>query len=625
LKIENDVFEFESGLAATEITVFQFSIFNFQVHPLSSIAMLTYLKVRNLAIVEEFEIEPGPGFNVLTGETGAGKSLLIDSLEFLSGARGSTESIRGGAERMSAEAIFHLPARAAASFEEYGVEVEIANGAGEVVVRRELASNGRGRVSINGSILAVRELERGMDPILEIHGQEASHDRIAGQGFRELLDAYAGLESTLARARDAHAAWKESAAELSRLRGAEHDRALKLDLLRYQIDEIAAANLESDEEDELRAERAMLANAQQLTEATSEAFAALDEDEDSALARIARAGQVLEPLGRGIDEVRRIAADLADVRYRLQEAARDIGHFSATIRHDPARLDLVEERLATIDRLKRKYGTTVAEILAHLASIRAEHDQLADFEAATGRLAAEEERRFAEWRALAAELSQSRAKSAAQFEKEIEQELRDLAMERTSVRLSLGTHESSGSRLQLDGRGVGFGPEGWDAVDVLIAPNRGEELRPMSRIASGGELSRIQLAIAAALFKHADTTNATLVFDEVDQGVGGRVADVVGRKLRELARTNQVICVTHLPQIAGLAGTHFRVWKEDVSGRTVARIARLDARDERVEEISRMLGGAAISESARLHAAELLSAGEAESRKKSVPRARAGR
>lgn len=587
--------------------------------------MLTYLKVKNLAIVEEFEIEPGPGLNVLTGETGAGKSLLIDSLEFLSGARGSTDSIRGGADKMSAEAIFHLPTRAAATFEEYGVDVEVANGGGEIVVRRELGSTGRGRVSINGTILAVRELERGMDPILEIHGQEASHDRIAGQGFRELLDAYAGLDATLTRARSAHASWKEAAAELARLRGAEQDRALKLDLLRYQIDEISAAKLEADEEDALRSERAMLANAQQLTEATSEAFALLDEDEDSALARLARAEQSLEPLSRGIDEVQRIASELADIRYRLQESARDIGHFAATIRHDPARLDVVEERLATIEALKRKYGATVADVLAHFEASRIEHDQLADFEAATGKLAAEEERRFQAWRSIGMELSAARAKAAAQFEKEIEQELRDLAMERTALRLTLGTHESLGSRLQIETRDIAFGSDGWDAVDVLIAPNRGEELRPMSKIASGGELSRIQLAIAAALFKHADTTDATLVFDEVDQGVGGRVAEVVGRKLRELARTNQVICVTHLPQIAGLAGTHFRVWKEDTAGRTVARIARLDSRDERIDEIARMLAGAEVSASAKAHAAELLSAGETESRKKAARGARAER
>ncbi|MGK2859239.1 MAG: DNA repair protein RecN [Thermoanaerobaculia bacterium] len=582
--------------------------------------MLTYLKVRNLAIVEEFEIEPGPGFNVLTGETGAGKSLLIDSLEFLSGARGTTESIRGGADRMSAEAIFQLPKRAAATFEEIGVEVDVANGAGEVIVRRELASTGRGRVSINGSLLAVRELQRGMDPILEIHGQQASHDRIAGQGFRELLDAYAGVADVLARAREAHAAWKEAHAELDRLRGAEKDRALRLDLLRFQIDEISSARLEPAEEDEIRAERAMLANAQQLTEATVTAFAALDDDEDSALARIARAEQTLEPLGRGIEEIRRIAAELADIRYRLQETTRDIGHFAGTVRHDPVRLDTIEERLATIDRLKRKYGATIAAVLEHFEAIRKEHDQLTDYEAATGKLAAAEESRFAAYRAIASELSEARSKAAKRFEREIEDELRDLAMERTSVRLSIATHESASSRLQIDGRGIAFGPEGWDAVDVLISPNRGEELRPMARIASGGELSRIQLAIAAALFNHSKTSDATLVFDEVDQGVGGRVAEVVGRKLQELARSNQVICVTHLPQIAGLAGTHFRVWKEDIAGRTVARIARLDEREERVSEIARMLAGVEVSESARAHAAELLSAGEAAPRRKGAPR-----
>lgn len=582
--------------------------------------MLTYLKVRNLAIVEEFEIEPGSGFNVLTGETGAGKSLLIDSLEFLSGARGTTESIRGGADRMSAEAIFHLPKRAATTLEEIGIEIDIANGSGEVVVRRELASTGRGRVSINGSVLAVRELQRGMDPILEIHGQEASHDRIAGQGFRELLDAYAGNADTIARAREAYTAWKHAFAELERLRGAEKDRAMRIDLLRFQIDEISSARLVPSEEEELRTERAMLANAQQLTEATVAAFATLDDDEDSALSRIARAEQALEPLGRGIEEVRRIAADLADIRYRLQETTRDLAHFAGTVRHDPVRLDAIEERLATIERLERKYGATVDAVLEHFEAIRKEHDQLADYEAATSKLAAAEEARFEEYRAIGATLSAARTKAAERFEREIEEELRDLAMERTSVRLSIASHESASSRLVVDGRGIAFGPEGWDAVDVLIAPNRGEELRPMARIASGGELSRIQLAIAAALFNHSKTSDATLVFDEVDQGVGGRVAEVVGRKLRELARSNQVICVTHLPQIAGLAGTHFRVWKEDVAGRTVARIERLDSREERVAEIARMLAGVEVSESARAHAAELLSAGESAPRRKSAPR-----
>lgn len=540
---------------------------------------------------------------MLTGETGAGKSLLIDSLEFLSGARGSSESVRTGTDRMTAEAIVSIPSKRRTPFIDAGIEMDEP----EIVVRREFSTNGRSRVSINGSILTVRELQELMDPLVEIHGQSYSHQRIAGQTYREVLDSWADLTDEAEKAQLAWIAWKKASEELASLQEAQKDRALRLDLLRYQIEEISAARLSPDEEEELRAEREILANAQELIEAASSSFALLDEDDDSALTRVGKALQMLEPLGEAVEEVRKIAQDLEETRFRLEEASRALTHFGDSVRHDPERLDEVEERLAAIDRLKRKYGASIREILEHLASITREHEQLADFESSAEKLAVVEARQFDAWLELANELSQKRRKAAPKLQKEIEKELGDLAMDGTTVRVPVETRPSTGpTRLELGGRPVQFGPGGFDEVTILIAPNRGEEPKPMERIASGGELSRIQLAIAAALFKKSRGAGSTLVFDEIDQGVGGRVADVVGRKLKELSARNQVICVTHLPQIASLADTHFRVWKEASGQRTAARIDRLDAHETRVEEIARMLGGESISASARTHAEQLM-------------------
>ena len=586
--------------------------------------MITYLRVRNLAIVEELAIEPGPGLNVLTGETGAGKSLLIDSLGFLSGARGSTSMIRSGEEKMTAEAVFHLPAALANELSEGGIEAEIANGEAEVIVRREIAEGGRSRVLVNGSVIGVRELSGAMERILEIHGQNESLDRVAGQTFRQLLDHFAQHEELLDTVRDLYKSWRTDAAELEDLAGAHRDRELRLDLLSYQIGEIEGARLEPGEEETLRDERAVLANAQEMIEATSAAYDLVSESEESAIALTGRATQHLAALAKVVADVRAVHEELEEARIRLQESARSIAHLADSIRHDPARLEQVEERLALIERLRRKYGATIEGILAYHAGIAAEHQKLSEYESSLGALRQREETSWQGYRKAAADLSGRRAAAAARFRKAIESELRDLAMDGTSVEIRVGRGAASGSRLEIEGEPTAFGPEGWDRVEVWIAPNRGEELRPIQKVASGGELSRMQLAIAAALFKESGRgAGATLVFDEIDAGIGGRVADAVGGKLRELARENQVICVTHLPQIASFGSTHFHVWKEEAKGRTRARVSLLDA-GGRLDEIARMLGGEERSESARAHARELLErngAAPERSRKRSSARA----
>ena len=558
--------------------------------------MITYLKVRNLAIVEELAIEPGPGLNVLTGETGAGKSLLIDSLEFLRGARGSTEMIRSGSDKMTAEAVFHLPESVEAALDELGIDVESQDDVFELIVRREIAAGGRARVLINGSPLSVRDLGSAMDAVLEIHGQNESHHRVAGQSYRELVDEYGNHASLLESTRALYTEWKVAADQLREITEAQRDRALRLDLLKYQVDELSAAKLDPSEEEHVRGEKAILSHAREMIEATSGAFQLIDEDELSAIAQLGRAIHLLQPLTRHIDELEAISKDLQDALYRLQDLARTLGSLSESVRHDPARLEQIEDRLVTIERMKKKYGGSVEAALEHLSRIQDEYGRLEDYESSVEKLQVAEGARVAAYRKAAEKLSAARKKAARAFEQAIQKELNDLAMERTTVKVT------------VDARDGAPAAEGIDRIEILIAANRGEEPKAMQRIASGGELSRIQLAIAAALFKASPSTAAaTLVFDEIDAGIGGRVAEVVGRKLQELSAKNQVICVTHLPQIASFGATHFYVWKEDADGHTRARIRRLDDHDDRVNEIARMLGGEKITESARAHARELWS------------------
>lgn len=559
--------------------------------------MITYLKVRNLAIVEELAIEPGAGLNVLTGETGAGKSLLIDSLEFLRGARGSTEMIRAGSDRMTAEAVFQLPKSVQAELDELGIEFESQDDALELIVRREIAAGGRARVLVNGSPLSVRELGGAMDAVLEIHGQHESHQRVAGQSYRELVDEYGDHAALLATTRDAYADWKRASVQLHEMTEAQRDRTLRLDLLKYQVDEISTAKLDPTEEETLRGEKAILSHAREMIAATSGAFQLVDEDESSAIAQIGRALHLLQPLTKQIEEIGQVSGEMQEALYRLQDVARTLGNLAEKTRLDPARLEQIEDRLVTIERLNKKYGGSIEAVLEHLGRAQDEYERLADYEASVEKLQQAEATRMAAYRKAADKLSTARRKAARAFEQAIQKELNDLAMQGTTVKVDVAARDADP------------GPDGLDRIDILIAPNRGEEPKPMQRIASGGELSRIQLAIAAALFRNSTrAAAATLVFDEIDAGIGGRVAEVVGRKLQQLAARNQVICVTHLPQIASFGTTHFYVWKEETSGHTRARIRRLDDAEERVGEIARMLGGETVSASATAHARELLAA-----------------
>ena len=567
--------------------------------------MIHFLRVRNLAIVDELAIELGPGFNVLTGETGAGKSLLIDSLELLSGARGSSEMIRTGSDRLQAEAILQIPENLVSVLAEAGIPDLDATG--EVVIRRELGTNGRGRVTINGSMFAVRELAAMMEPLLEIHGQDAGRDRIAGQTAREIVDTFAGLDELCHECADAWQAWQTAAGTLERLRTASAEREQRLDLLRYQVEELSNARLAAGEEDELRSERAILANSQALTSATAAAWGILEEDENAATTALSRAISLLRGPGCDVEELRSIVDGLEQGRLLVVEGVRDLERFASSVRHDPERLDEIEDRLALLERLHRKYDGSSQDLLTLLERLRLELEETEDAGQLAERAQAAEQSAFEQWKRSADILSRRRRDAAPELAGRIRTELEDLAMPGTAVRFDITTAADSSSRLEIDGRSVAFGPEGYDRVEILIAPNRGEEPKPLAKIASGGELSRIQLAIATATFHRRQQRQATtLVFDEIDSGVGGATAESVGRKLLDLSRQNQVICVTHLPQIAALGDTHFRVWKESDQERTTARIERLEDDEARAAELARMLGGDRVAGSALEHARELL-------------------
>jgi DNA repair protein RecN (Recombination protein N) len=405
--------------------------------------VITYLKVRNLAIVEELAIEPGAGLNVLTGETGAGKSLLIDSLEFLRGARGSTEMIRAGSDRMTAEAVFQLPASVGGELDELGIECESDDGNLELIVRREIAAGGRARVLVNGSPLSVRELGGAMDAVLEIHGQHESHQRVAGQNYRELVDDYGDHRALLEATRDAYADWKRAADQLHEMTDAQRDRTLRLDLLKYQVDEISTAKLDPSEEETLRSEKAILSHAREMIAATSGAFQLVDEDESSAIAQIGRALHLLQPLTKQIEEVSQVAGEMQDVLYRLQDLGRTLGNLAEKTRLDPARLEQIEDRLVTIERLNKKYGGTIEAVLDHLGRAQDEYERLADYEANVEKLQQAEATRMAAYRKAAEKLSAARKKAARAFEQAIQKELNDLAMERTTVKVDVAARDAS--------------------------------------------------------------------------------------------------------------------------------------------------------------------------------------
>jgi DNA repair protein RecN (Recombination protein N) len=561
--------------------------------------MIETLRIENLAIVAEAELEFGPGLNVLTGETGAGKSIVLSALGLLAGGRASADAIRVGADQAAIEAVFHsreLP-ELAAELERRGLPVDET-----LSVRRTLARSGRGRVRLAGELVPVAVLSELFAGRLEISSQHESQGLRRPEAQAAMLDAFGELE------RERRAVIQE----VESLRGVDRELAdlqqraeaseRRSDFLRFQVQEIDEAKVTPGEFEELQASRKRLGNAERLRRDAESAARALvgdplGQDVPSALDQLAEAARRLEALVDLDPELEELTARLAGARAELDDAARELERYAARIDADPARLAEVEDRLASLDRLRRKYGADENAILAFRDEAAAELEAIDGADARIGQLEAERVAGAKRLRSAAQRLSKGRKRASLELSEQVQKRLRDLAMPEARFEIELVPQEPPD--------GLVCGPGGAEAPEFSFSANPGEAPAPMRRVASGGEMSRVFLAVKSAL-RRADA-GMVLVFDEVDAGIGGRVADRVGRVLAELARDHQVLCITHLPQVAARADVHFRVDKRVRGGRTLASVVRL-AGDAQVDEIARMAGGEKVGEATRRHARDLLRA-----------------
>ncbi len=581
--------------------------------------MLTSLRVRDLAVLEDVEVAFGEGLTVLTGETGAGKSLVVDALLLLAGGRGDPSLVRAGAERLVVEGAFDSDdAEVRAALAEAGL-LEETNGPFEIVVRREVAAAGagaKGRLLVNGSPAPLKTLQEAAARLLVLYGQAEARELLDPAAPRELLDRYAGLEEAAANVGALHRELVARQRDLARLAEAGADRVKRLELLDFQIAEIDRIAPEEGEDERISSERKKLGSVETTGQMLAQAVAALEDDESGALRAAGAARAALLSLEEISPSYAARSATLAEAIERLREVAFETSRDLEQLEADPTRLAWVAERLDALAKLKRKYGATLTEVVERRAALGKERDELADLEGAVKKAEEAARKAFSAYRKAALDLSQSRAAAAPRLGKAAEAHLADLALRRASFAVEVARRSEPASAFAAGGETVAFGSWGIDAVSFSFAPNPGEPPRPLPKIASGGELSRVQLALAAALAEEEASAGRaapvrrggavrTFVFDEVDAGVSGATAEAVGRKLRALAEGGQVLVVTHLPQVAASGVNHLAVEKVASGGRTRTRVTALDAKG-RVEAVAALLAGAAVGEAARAQARQLL-------------------
>lgn len=568
--------------------------------------MLRDLYIKNLAVLEEATIDFGEGLNILSGETGAGKSIVVDSLALLAGVRASGEMIRTGAEELVVTGIFEPRGESwRGVLAGAGLELESEE---MLVVRREIQRSGRNRVFLNDRPVTLKLLTDLAPSLLRIHGQREELGLVAPELQRTWLDRSGGEagKALLARVATAYASYRGVAERLERLTGDDRARQERLDLLRFQLSEIGDAQVEAGEEDKLRQERDVLRNSEAIQKALATAGAVLFDEEGAAYEAIGQARHALEEAARWESQAAEWATELEEIHIRLGEIETDLGRRRDEIEADPRRLDAVEDRLALLERLLRKYGDSSAEILAHADRISLEIDELESDEATLEEIEEEVAEALETYREAAVELSKARRAWAKRLGRRVEEDLKELAFDKARFAVLCETRAKSSSPLLVGGEPVEFGELGVDHVIFMFSPNPGEELRPLARVASGGELSRLYLAVQlAARGEGGPGSSATLVFDEVDAGISGAEAATLGRKLRRLARGGQILCVTHLPQVASCADVHFKVKKEVRDGRTFTAVDHLES-DRQVEEVARMLAGSELTELSLSHARELI-------------------
>jgi DNA repair protein RecN (Recombination protein N) len=562
--------------------------------------MLRELDVRDLGIIDALHLELGDGFTVFTGETGAGKSLLVQSMQLLAGERADAEQVRGGSDKLLVEGRFDEPTAAAARalLGELGITA-----ADELVLRREVSSQGRSRAWVNDTAVTVGALQRLAPFLLAVHGQHEQRGLADPETHLVLVDLAGGLVGIRDGVSAAFVRWsavREALADQRRALVARRDR---LDVIEFQAREIDTARPEVGEDEQLREERALLRHSERIGELLALARGALGGEGGAvALARAARAVRELVALEL---PVRELVDALDQAQVLAEEAERELELLADRVRADPPRLEAVEGRLALLERLARKYGGTLAAVVEHRARLHDERVQLEGAEDEIARLELEERELAGAYLAAARELSRRREEAAKRFAREVARVLTALGMPKVSFALRQALRLGVAGDLELDGERVGAAADGIDQGEFWISTNPGEAPRPMVRVASGGELSRIHLAIRTVLRERRREDRLSLLFDEVDAGIGGQVADELGALLASLGERDQVMVVTHLPQVACRASTHLVVRKQGVQGRTVTRVEPV-AGEARVDELVRMLGGGRETPAARAHARELL-------------------
>jgi DNA repair protein RecN (Recombination protein N) len=547
--------------------------------------MLRFLRVRNFALLEQLEVHFASGFNLLSGETGAGKSIIVGALGLLAGSKASTDAIRTGETRAIIEAIFE--ADIAAMLERLGLDANDAD-SHEVVIRREISSDGRNRVFINSQPSTVSALKDLAPSLLDIHGQHEQQTLLDAASQLSLIDAYAGAADLAAKVRQLHDAIQQSEAQLAELLADHARKVARLDLLQFQKDEIQKTNPRAGETHVAQQRLAVLTHATKLLDAAAHGYQQLYESDASVTSALMQTERALRDASQHDARLEPLAAQTESVRIQIQDIAAALRDYAARIETDPGEIERLQSRLSELERLHRKYGP---DLLAHLETVNEEMDSLGLLESQKDKLSGEIAGLRAEYGKVARELSKKRRSASAKLETQVVRELKSLAM--PNARFEVGWSETSPGGVQ-----------GIDRAEFLISANPGEDPRPLDRIASGGELSRIMLALRTILGM-AGEQSKTMVFDEVDAGIGGKAAETVGQKLLELSRRYQILCVTHLSQIAACADHHYRIEKLVLDGRTVTRVEPLDG-EARVEELVRMMSGSRVTEAARQHIREML-------------------
>jgi DNA repair protein RecN (Recombination protein N) len=560
--------------------------------------VLSELRLENYAVIDNLAVEFAAGLNLLTGETGAGKSILIDALALLLGEKASTDVIRAGADRAVMTAVFEIDERT----EKTVARILEANGIDpndedeSIILRREIAAGGKGRVFINNQPATVGVLRQLAPYLATIHAQNESILSFDAAARLDLLDAFAGTQ--IDATSDAFANWKNTAHRIEELERGEQDRLRLLDLWTFQKREIEDAKLHPAEDERLEAEKRVLANAEKIYSAAMNAFDLLYEGSASTSSSLRTAQKHIEELSRYEPKFKDALAAIETARISVEDVGATLRDYAGGIQASPEHLAEVEDRLALLDRLKRKYGPTLEDVTHHGEEVSRKLSEMENKDEILAKLRGELAQAAEDYLCAARALSKKRYEAARKLEKLVEAEINDLAM-KSDFHIEVSGTDEEGN----------WTASGFDQVVYLISTNPGEPLRQLEHIASGGELSRVMLAlkvsVEAGQVKKKTGAQRTLVFDEIDTGIGGRAAEAVGRKLKALSRANQVLCVTHLPQIATFADHHYLIEKKSSADRTRTAV-RLITGEERTEEVARMLSGAKLTETSRKHAEQML-------------------